>query len=539
MRLIGIIWAMARWRRATVVFVPGFMQRGDAWAPVAELLPERYPSVLLDHARAHLRGPPGGDRGGGGGAPCCAATRSAAGWRCTPRCATPARYAGLVHGRRLRGHRRARPRAARARRPTSSWPPGWRPRRSRRSWRVWERQPLFADQSDALVEAQRAGPAEPRPARARPAAAHRRPGRARAGLAPSCDGSTLPLLALAGARDERYAERAPSGWRARRRAGAAAVVEDAGHAAHSSGPEARWRESSLGSTFLDQHLGQRVVVRHVHAQARALRARPSARRAAAGQRAGDARRRTARAWPARRPAQRARTPPAAARRRCPRGRRACSTGRAQARCRARPAGASRAAPKPPLPAQLHVHRVAGAQLGGARARRRRARDRLVGRDRHVRPRRAPPPAPRASRRAAPRAGGRRPRARGSRSTASSGVHAPLASTRSAGHGPIASRTAATRSASSGRPDLELEARVAVAQALAAAARPPRPGGPAGSVRFTGIASAPGSPSGRPSPARLEVEPRHLLTRRAPAAARRAPAARRAARRPPRRARTPS
>src|SRR3954470_21642887 len=32
-----------------VLFVPGFMQRGDAWRGVAELLPQRYPSVLLEH----------------------------------------------------------------------------------------------------------------------------------------------------------------------------------------------------------------------------------------------------------------------------------------------------------------------------------------------------------------------------------------------------------------------------------------------------------------------------------------------------------
>src|SRR4051794_26402750 len=35
-----------------VLFVPGFMQRGEAWRAVAELLPERYPSTLLDH-RSH------------------------------------------------------------------------------------------------------------------------------------------------------------------------------------------------------------------------------------------------------------------------------------------------------------------------------------------------------------------------------------------------------------------------------------------------------------------------------------------------------
>jgi 2-succinyl-6-hydroxy-2,4-cyclohexadiene-1-carboxylate synthase len=34
----------------TLAFVPGFMQRGDAWAAVAERLGERYPSVLLGNA---------------------------------------------------------------------------------------------------------------------------------------------------------------------------------------------------------------------------------------------------------------------------------------------------------------------------------------------------------------------------------------------------------------------------------------------------------------------------------------------------------
>jgi pimeloyl-ACP methyl ester carboxylesterase len=37
--------------RPTLAFVPGFMQRADAWEAVAERLAERYPSVLLDHAR--------------------------------------------------------------------------------------------------------------------------------------------------------------------------------------------------------------------------------------------------------------------------------------------------------------------------------------------------------------------------------------------------------------------------------------------------------------------------------------------------------
>ncbi len=43
--------------RPTLAFVPGFMQRGDAWAAVADRLGESYPSVLLD--RADERPPPG------------------------------------------------------------------------------------------------------------------------------------------------------------------------------------------------------------------------------------------------------------------------------------------------------------------------------------------------------------------------------------------------------------------------------------------------------------------------------------------------
>src|SRR4051794_14312787 len=39
-----------------VIFVPGFMQRGGAWAPVAERLSERYPSVMVDHEQHTLEG---------------------------------------------------------------------------------------------------------------------------------------------------------------------------------------------------------------------------------------------------------------------------------------------------------------------------------------------------------------------------------------------------------------------------------------------------------------------------------------------------
>ena len=165
---------------------------------------------------------------------------------------------------------------------------------------VWERQPLFADQGDALVEAQRAGPAEPRPACARPAA----PTAGQGTLDPVwLELETLrpPLLALAGARDEPYA-RAAERMAAAVPEGRFALVEHAGHAAHLQRPEdvarlladlARWQLD-----LLHEHLGQRVLV-HVHAQARPARhrQRPCPAGAAARPRCG---RRTARAWRARR-----------------------------------------------------------------------------------------------------------------------------------------------------------------------------------------------------------------------------------------------
>ena len=111
---------------------------------------------------------------------------------------------------------------------------------------VWERQPLFADQSEALVEAQRPGRLVQEPA----------------GLAMLLRTAgqgvldpvwhellvlDLPLLAIAGARDEGYvraakriADTAPGGR--------AEIVEDAGHAVQLQRPDevARLLEEFLG-----------------------------------------------------------------------------------------------------------------------------------------------------------------------------------------------------------------------------------------------------------------------------------------------------
>ncbi|MGH2716884.1 MAG: alpha/beta fold hydrolase, partial [Thermoleophilaceae bacterium] len=111
---------------------------------------------------------------------------------------------------------------------------------------IWERQPLFADQSDALIEAQRPGRLSHDPAGL--AMLLRTAGQGV--LEPvwhellTLD---LPVLAIAGARDEGYlaaaqriADVAPHGR--------AAIVEEAGHAAQLQRPDG---VAGLIAAFLD------------------------------------------------------------------------------------------------------------------------------------------------------------------------------------------------------------------------------------------------------------------------------------------------
>ena len=225
----------------------------------------------------------------------------------------------------------------------------------------------------------------------------------------------------------------------------------------------------------------------------------------------------------------------------PRARRACSKEGLDARVARRLAARLARGPKPPLPASF-TFTASQAPSSTARAH-------VVGRRRSARRRRSATTT-RARTSASSSsvahgcstARGRAARARGSRSTASSTVQAPLASRRSAGHGPdrLAHRGHALRVV--GQPDLELEAGVAVAQARLRAPRGHllgRPGGQRQVHRDRVRARLAERPA---VAARLQVEPRHLLggpglrRRAAPAAAaQRAPRARRAARR--RRART--
>jgi 2-succinyl-6-hydroxy-2,4-cyclohexadiene-1-carboxylate synthase len=227
-----------------VLFIPGFMQRGDAWRPVAELLPERYPSTLLDHREDSLEGrlaeiaaaaPDGAVPVGyslGGRLALRAVLRD------------PGRYAGLVTVGASAGIDEPATRSARAEADErlASW---MEAATIEDIVGIWERQPLFADQPEALVEEQRAGRLSHDPA----------------GLAMLLRTAgqgvldpvwhelltlELPLLAIAGARDEGYvaaaqrmADMAPRGR--------AAIVEDAGHAPQLQRPE---RVAELIEEFL-------------------------------------------------------------------------------------------------------------------------------------------------------------------------------------------------------------------------------------------------------------------------------------------------
>ena len=219
-----------------VVFVPGFMQRGEAWAPVADLLPQRYSSLLLDHAEHDREGRLReiAEAAGESGAVLCGYSL---GGRLSLQAVLrePGRYRGLVTlgssaGLEWQADREQRQNA-------DDQLASWMERSPiEEVVDIWERQPLFADQSEQLIEQQRPG-----------RLSHSGDQLARL-LRTAGQGVTdpfwnqlptfpVPLLALAGARDERYLSHA------RRMAdlvpdGRAEAIEDAGHAAQLQRPDA-------------------------------------------------------------------------------------------------------------------------------------------------------------------------------------------------------------------------------------------------------------------------------------------------------------
>lgn len=233
-----------------VIFVPGFMQRGQSWAPVAELVSKRYPSACVDF-RTHGFGsrlgelreaaPPGGVAVGysmGGRLALHLAARE------------PERFAGLVTVGASPGIDDPAERARR--RDADEELADWMERASIEDVVArWERLPVFAGQSEELVERQRPGRLSHDPKQL--AQLLREAGQ---GARPPAPPPRIPVLVLAGERDERYVE-------AGRRLAALAprgdtrAVAGAGHAAHLERPEAVAR---LLLEFLDQHLGQGGVV---------------------------------------------------------------------------------------------------------------------------------------------------------------------------------------------------------------------------------------------------------------------------------------
>jgi 2-succinyl-6-hydroxy-2,4-cyclohexadiene-1-carboxylate synthase len=228
-----------------LLFIPGFMQRGDAWRPVAELLPERYPSVLLDHEEQTFEGRMEEIARAGEG-------RVLAGYSLGGRLALraalrdPGRFAGVITVGATAGLDDPTVRSARAE--SDERLAAWMESAPIEDVvGVWERQPLFADQSDALVEEQRPDRLSHDPRQL--ALLLRTAGQA--ALEPVWGQLLmfeLPLLAVAGARDEDYSRAA------RRLAdtaprGRAALVDDAGHAPQLQQPAAL---AALIAGFLDE-----------------------------------------------------------------------------------------------------------------------------------------------------------------------------------------------------------------------------------------------------------------------------------------------
>lgn len=226
-----------------MLFIPGFMQRGDAWRPVAELLPERYPSRMLDHVEHTFEGrlreieQSGAD----------VLVGYSLGGRLALRAAlrTPESFAAVVLVGSTAGIEEGPLRAARAEadEKLASWIEAMP---IEDIVGLWERQPLFADQSDALVEAQRPGRLSQDPRSL--ALLLRTAGQGV--LEPvwhELRDFELPLLAIAGVRDDGYA-RAAKRIASTAPRGRAAIVEESGHAPQLQQPAA---VAALIAEFLD------------------------------------------------------------------------------------------------------------------------------------------------------------------------------------------------------------------------------------------------------------------------------------------------
>ena len=227
----------------TVTFVPGFMQRGEAWQPVAGALPERYRVNCLDFATWTFEErlaevPTSGAVVGysmGGRIALHAALREPGGLAALV-------LIGVSAGIEDREERRRRDEALAA----------WIEQHTiEEVVERWERQPVFATQSEDLRKQQRRGRLS------------HDPGKLAQLLRTAGQGATepvwdrlqtlqSPVLLIAGEHDEGYASAA------HRMAGRipnseVSIVPGAGHAPQLERPD-------LVAELLDQHLGDRALV---------------------------------------------------------------------------------------------------------------------------------------------------------------------------------------------------------------------------------------------------------------------------------------
>ncbi len=245
---------MAHGRDTTcVAFVPGFMQRGAAWLPVAGHVARARRTVLVDFDEPSLdacvdavvRAAHGG-----------AAVAYSMGARIALHAAVrhPRAFSALVlvggtPGSEDETQRRSRRAADES---LAEWMEG---ERIDRIVDFWQDQPVFATQDDDLVAAQRPGRLEHDPRTL--AAMLRTTGQgAIEPLWGRLGKIAAPVLAIAGEHDDKYAAIAER-MVAELQDGRVAIVPDAGHAVHLEQPEAVAR---LVGDFLDEHLGERGVV---------------------------------------------------------------------------------------------------------------------------------------------------------------------------------------------------------------------------------------------------------------------------------------
>lgn len=238
-----------------VVFVPGFMQPGEAWRPVAQRLPERYRGIVLEHEAHTFEGRVAEIAEAASAAAPTVLCGYSLGGRLALHAAlrAPDRCAGLVTVGSSAGIDGPDARAARAQ--ADERLAAWiETQRIEEIAAIWERQPLFADQAETLVEAQRPGRLTQDPQ----ALAMLLRTAGQGAVEPAWERLhtlTMPVLTVAGVLDDRYREAGRRIVRAVPR-GRAETVADAGHAPHLQRPDA---VAALLLDFLDEHFAEHVV----------------------------------------------------------------------------------------------------------------------------------------------------------------------------------------------------------------------------------------------------------------------------------------